>query len=96
MNEKEFDKKWKEAKEFGDDVKGYTKQLIDLMEKENLSEEWKGLFINLFSEVDALIEWLSDEKLEKDTFEAWHKRKYLNHIHQNGKIYVPETEVDDC
>jgi len=96
MKPKDFETFWDMGKEMGDDVKGYTKLLIKEMEKAKIPQPMIETTIQLFSEVDALIEWLSDEKLEKDAFVRWHKRRYLNHIHQNGKIYVPETEADDC
>jgi len=96
MKPKDFETFWDMGKEMGDDVKGYTKLLITEMEKAKIPQPMIETAIQLFSEVDALIEWLSDEKLGKDAFEIWHKRRYLNHIHQNGKIYVPETEVNDC
>jgi len=98
MDEEEFNKKWKDAKQYGDDLKGYTKQLVDLMENGKIPENLIELIINLFSEVEGLIQWLSDAKLEEDAFLIWHKEQYLKHRHIDGEIFVPEQKprTKDC
>lgn len=94
MKQDKFDERWKEAREFGCDIKGWTKELVESLERLGLpAPDIQGV-IALFAEIDGYLDYLKDEYLEKEQFNAWLKQRYLVHFHageMNTKVSIHDT-----
>ena len=87
-----FEKVWKDAKELGMDLEGFAEELVEAMKKEGISEQLQIRIVEVFAEIDALIDFVCETKLGIDPFKKWHRNKFLKHAHNGDKILVPETE----
>jgi len=79
---------WEGAKSLGADLDGLAEDVYNRCVTNNVDEETTQLILNVLAEVRNYLEFLKDEKVDRETLNKV-KIDFKNHRHADGQVVLP-------